>query len=363
MTKLKEISVVLYGCGAIGRGVLRRLQAGADNLGSRYGLSFNVVACCDSTGMAATTDGSLDIDDVLAWKEGGNGLGKHPKYGGVSNPDTLLKFASPSAIFVDTAATPDHVSTLVSWVQDAEGGAVLANKSTITACDTTTFRKLTNHQGRFRYESTVGAGTPFVSSVRRVLAGCDTVTSISGTFSGTLGYITSGLDDGNSFSELVRTAHANNLTEPDPRDDLSGTDVARKALILARTLGWEYEMEQLDIGSLYPESMASLSVQEFLAATPDIDADIQAQFEAAAKNDSVLRYVADIRDGKVEVGLKAVSASGPIGSLKGTDNIMNVTTTDSYSTPLVVQGSGAGVDVTASGIVCDMVDISLNGLK
>eukprot|EP00043_Microstomoeca_roanoka_P016100 m.163207 g.163207 ORF g.163207 m.163207 type:complete len:199 (-) comp16389_c0_seq6:2327-2923(-) len=191
----------------------------------------------------------------------------------------------------------------------------------------------------------------------RLVASGDNIKTIKGTFSGTLGYITSGLDEGRSFSELVKEAYDKGFTEPDPRDDLSGMDVARKALILSRVAGWQREMSVVSVEALFPSNLGDVTVQAFLEGLTGYDDEIRKRQKDAVANNCVLRYVAVATPEGCEVGLKSVPKDSPIGQLRGTDNILNVTS-DIYAQPLVIQGSGAGPDITAAGVVADMVDVA-----
>ena len=179
-----------------------------------------------------------------------------------------------------------------------------------------------------------------------------------GTFSGTLGFLCSGLQHGRTYSAVVHEAYKLGYTEPEPRDDLGGVDVARKALILARTMGWPLEMSDIDIQPLYPSSMSTLSVADFLSALPSLDADYAARHSAAQAQGAVLRYVATLEAGKIHVGLTPLPADSPIGRLQGTGNMVEYTTAVYKDTPLVVQGSGAGGEVTASGVMGDVVELA-----
>jgi homoserine dehydrogenase len=187
----------------------------------------------------------------------------------------------------------------------------------------------------------------------------DKVRKIAGTFSGTLGFVMSGLEAGRPFSEVVLEAKAKGYTEPDSRDDLGGVDVARKALILARGLGWRLELSDVQVEPLYPPAMASLSVDEFLAQLPSLDADLKSRASAAKAKGEALRYAATIENGKLNVGLVSVSVTSPLGSLSGTDNLVEYYTTWYDPSPLVVRGAGAGAGATAAGVVSDMVELSV----
>jgi homoserine dehydrogenase len=147
-------------------------------------------------------------------------------------------------------------------------------------------------------------------------------------------------------------------TEPDPRDDLSGSDVARKALIMARTLGWEFEMDQIEVESLFSTDMAELSVADFKQAIGKLDGEMSAKRDAADADGKVLRYVASCSKDGLKVGLQAVPKDSPLGLLSGPDNMMVVSSALYADRPLVVQGAGAGDDVTAAGVVADCVDLA-----
>ena len=209
-----------------------------------------------------------------------------------------------------------------------------------------------------RWETTVGAGLPVIATLNRLVAAGDPVTHVAGTFSGTLGYVMTGLQAGQRFSAIVREAHKLGYTEPDPRDDLGGIDVARKALILARGIGWELDMEDVAVTGLYPAEMADLTVPEFLDAIERLDDDFAAQVDAAAAQGNVLRFAATLADGACTVGPAVVPATSPLGRLSGTDNLVEFHSHWYSPNPLVVQGRGAGVDATAAGVLSDVVELA-----
>lgn len=270
----------------------------------------------------------------------------------------LQALGGPGAILVDCTATESTTPWLQRWLH-AGGGVVLANKKPLTAAQAA-FDDMTAaaRVARCRYESAVGAGTPFVACVSRVLAAGDAVRSMQGTFSGTLGYLTTGLEDGRPLSELVREAHRLGLTEPDPRDDLSGMDVARKALILARTCAWPMELSAVEVEPLFPAELADVPLEEFYAGLARVDDDYRRRGEQAQAEDCVLRYVASVGPGALKVGLQAVPRAGPLGALRGTDNILQLHSDIYADRPLVVQGSGAGAIITAAGVIADCVEIA-----
>jgi len=208
-----------------------------------------------------------------------------------------------------------------------------------------------------------------VATLSRLVSAHDRVQRISGCLSGSLGFITSGMQAGESFSSVTGRAKRLGYTEPDPRDDLGGVDVARKALILARTLGMRAEMVDVELEPLCPPELASLPLDQFMAALPSLDEGFAKRVAAAAADGCVLRYVATVRPptqrggtrGRLTVGLTGVPLNSPLGSLSGTDNLVEMTTDVYAATPLVLRGAGAGAGATASGVLSDMVELAFTG--
>jgi homoserine dehydrogenase len=288
-------------------------------------------------------------------------------------------------ILVDCSASgsPEHLARL----RAARGALVFANKKPLADAGYAAFAALHGAAGSgraLRYEATVGAGLPIISTLQRQQLVGDNVTTITAMLSGTLGVVFDQLQPTSGaaaprFSDVVREALRNGYTEPDPRDDLSGTDVARKALILARSAalpsgsgggggGGGIEVLTLEgVGAdpLFPDAMASMSLGEFMGeGLPQLDAPMAARAAEAAARGEVLRYLATVtldRDTGALVGVKAgiesVARTTPFGALRGTDNLVAFGS-DMYATaPLVVQGAGAGREVTAAGVLGDIVEL------
>jgi homoserine dehydrogenase len=207
------------------------------------------------------------------------------------------------------------------------------------------------HHPRVRHESTVGGGQPIIATLRYLLDTNDPIYQIEGQMSGTLGYICQRMGEGVAFSTAVHEAKANGYTEPDPRDDLGGMDVMRKLLILGRMAGWPFEESDIAVESLYAPDMAALTVPEFMDAVAQLDETMQARVAAAKTNGQVLRYVAEVNENGGSVGLKALPASSALANLK----YISFRTERYDDEPLMIGGKGAGVEMTAAGVVGDMV--------
>ena len=189
--------------------------------------------------------------------------------------------------------------------------------------------------------------------MRYLLDTHDPIYQIEGQMSGTLGYICQRLDEGVAFSTAVQEAKANGYTEPDPRDDLGGMDVMRKLLILGRMAGWPFEESDINVESLYTPDMAALSVADFMTAVAQLDETIQARVMAAKANGHVLCYVAEVNERGGAVGLKAIPATSALANLK----YISFRTERYDDEPLLIGGKGAGVEMTAAGVVGDMVGL------
>ena len=214
------------------------------------------------------------------------------------------------------------------------------------------------HHATFRYDTTVGAGLPVISTIRDLQQSGDTITEISGVVSGTMTYLFDRLEKGMPFSEAIVEAREKGYAEPDPRDDLSGEDVARKFLTLAREIGWNIERHELQVQSLIPEELAFVDADTFLNRLPEFDAYWIQKLEQAKKNGTTLRYVGRLSNGKITVEVEEVSQKSPVGQLHGTDNLVRIHTRRYARSPIIIQGPGAGREVTAAGVLTDILKVA-----
>ncbi|MDF3043755.1 MAG: akhSDH1 [Thermomicrobiales bacterium] len=211
-------------------------------------------------------------------------------------------------------------------------------------------------RGHLRYEATCGAGLPVISTLRSLLDSGDEPIEIVGALSGTLGAIFTDLGNQASFSQAVRSAKAKGFTEPDPRDDLSGLDVARKALILARTIGRQVNLDEIAIENLVPEALGTVGVPEFMDRVGELDAEWARRAEAARAAGATLKYVATVpAEGAIAVGVREVPADSLLGALQGPENVVVIRTARYDANPLTIVGPGAGAAVTAAGMTSDML--------
>lgn len=208
---------------------------------------------------------------------------------------------------------------------------------------------------KFQYDTNVGAGLPVIENLQNLLNAGDELIRFSGILSGSLSFIFGKLDEGISLSEATALAKKKGFTEPDPRDDLSGTDVARKLLILAREAGLQLELNQINVESVLPESYSQGTVNEFMAKLPQLDEEFKHRVEAAKQENKVLRYVGSIDNGQCSVKIEAVDNDDPLFKIKNGENALAFYTRYYQPIPLVLRGYGAGNDVTAAGVFADIL--------
>jgi aspartokinase/homoserine dehydrogenase 1 len=267
----------------------------------------------------------------------------------------------PHAAILDCTSSAELPAQYQDWIERGIH-IITPNKKANTA--TMDFYRALHATARARnrhylYETTVGAGLPIINTLRELVHTGDEVRRIEGVLSGTLSYLFNTFDGTTPFSTLVQNARKKGYTEPDPRDDLSGTDVGRKLVILAREMGMTLELEQVRIESLVPESLRKGSIDDFLSQLPKHDAQMKQIFAKAAKRGEVLRYVGVIHpNGDCSVGLKSYARTHAFAGTSGSDNIVAFTTKRYHTQSLIVQGPGAGPEVTAGGVFADLLRLA-----
>lgn len=273
----------------------------------------------------------------------------------------LLDTHLPHAVIVDCSASNAVAEHYPAWL--AAGIHVITPNKQAGAGPLERYaaiREARAHGGaRFRYEATVGAGLPVISTLRDLLDTGDELIAIDGILSGTLAWLFNKFDGSKPFSKLVREAHALGYTEPDPRDDLSGMDVARKLVILAREAGLSLSLDAVEVQSLVPEALRDADRDGFMAGLSALDAPMQAALETARGKGCVLRYVARLEaGGTARVALQELPTDHAFAHLRLTDNCVQFTTHRYRDNPLVVQGPGAGPEVTAAGVFSDLLRLA-----
>jgi aspartokinase/homoserine dehydrogenase 1 len=350
--------VVILGVGTVGRAVLRLLAAHP----ARFA-PLRVVAVIDRRGMLRDLAGleARRLREILAAKEGGATIASLPG-AERTTPEAALRILGDHALIrpVVTDLTADDTIELLTRAAEAGSDLVLANKRPLTAPwprHAALLAALARHGGRLRSEATVGAGLPVVLAVRQLIETGDRITRLEGALSGTIAHVLSALDEGIPFSEAVVEAKRAGMTEPDPRDDLAGVDVARKALILARLLGQRRDLADVQTGSLLRGPRRG-TVQQWLRELPRHDGWWRDRVARARDAGGVLRFVATVTPSAITTGLKVVGPEHPLGVLRGSANRLVITSSRYHEMPLVITGPGAGPEVTATGVLADLLALT-----
>ncbi len=348
----RTLAVGLIGPGRVGTALLAQLRAAQSRLARDSGLELKLCGVVASKRMWLDCD-----DDELNDRHGAQ----------IWRPNDLDAFAAHvrgddgrDALLIDCSANDDVAAHYASWL--AAGIHVVTPNKLAGSGDVSRWRAIRAacaSGARFRYEATVCAGLPVVQTLRDLVDTGDELLAVEGMFSGTLAWLCNRHDGQQPFADLVREAHALGYTEPDPRDDLSGLDVARKLVILAREAGWHLSLEDVDLQSLVPEALASLPLGEFMERLDELDAPMAAKLAQARAEGGVLRHVAHLdRHGHASVRLVVLPASHAFAHSRLTDNVVQFSTRRYCDNPLLVQGPGAGPEVTAAGVFADLLRIA-----
>jgi aspartokinase/homoserine dehydrogenase 1 len=356
--------LVLLGWGNIARELARLVDARNDALESRFGLRGRVVLVSDRSGYLLNPAG-IPMDVLHKASDAKESGAPVASLDGACEGtlrdalDAALAFRLARPVVVDLTDA-GNAGELFAAAFDGHADVVTANKKPL-AGQFDSYRELLHKAQRagrvLRAEATVGAGLPVVDTLEMLLVTGDRLTRADGCLSGTLAYVITQLEAGKKLSVAVREAYERGYTEPDPYADLSGADVGRKAVIISRIAGFEVPPESVSVVGVVPESLAGLEREAFFSALEGLDEEIASRVDAARERGCALRYVGRVEPDRIDVGLVEVPVESPLGRLTGTDNMIVFHSERYAETPLVVQGPGAGVDVTAMGVLGDIVRI------
>ena len=353
-----RLDVVLMGVGLIGRELLRMLPR------VRRRVKPTIVGLIDRSGFVFEPNGltARQLASYAKAKESGGALATMNGGQKATAAEAVAYIGSHALarpVLVDVTAHETLPAIRAAIVANMD--IVMANKRPLSAprAEVASLRALAaKHGARLLHETTVGAGLPVMDSYAKLVETGDKVLRIEGCTSGTLGFLLTEIGKGRAFSESLRDAMSRGFTEPDPRDDLSGMDVARKALILARMMGFGGDLKDVTVESLVPAAYRKMPLPKFLESLAAQDAAWTARFATATKQGRVWRYVLNASPRKVVVGLRAVPLTHPLAGLRGTDNQIVFTTMRYREHPLVITGPGAGPAVTAAGVLNDILQLT-----
>ena len=348
----QTLSVGVIGPGVIGSALLRQLEAQSEWLRTQFNIDLRV------RGIATSKLMLLDEQRLPFKSWPGNAV--------ATDLELFTRHIHaehlPHSVIIDCTSSEEIASRYAGWLE--RGIHVITPNKKANSGPLESYRRLRELGRKLRshylYEATVGAGLPVITTLRDLIQTGDQIIQVEGILSGTLSYIFNTFSKDSPFSQVVQEARKKGYTEPDPRDDLSGRDVARKLIILAREMGLGLELSDVAVQSLVPQALQNgLSADQFLAGLPAHDAEMAGLQAAAEARKEVLRYVGVVNPaGKSFVELKRYPMSHPFARIQGTDNIIAFTTNRYRNQPLIVQGPGAGPEVTAGGIFADLLRLA-----
>ncbi len=353
-TDVHSINIFLVGpTGLIGKTLIKQIAHQFEYLKKEKSIQINVTGIINSKKMLLDSNG-IDLENWQAILEE---KGEKSDLESYTNKIIDLNFAN--AVFVDCSASKNVVEFYEKLLKKSIS-IVTPNKiaNTLSQDKYIRLRELAKKSNaRFMYETNVGAGLPVIGVLQSLMNSGDKILKIEAVLSGTLSFIFNTYKGDLKFSDVVLDAKAKGYTEPDPRDDLSGLDVARKALILSRDSGAKMELTDIKVENLVPENLRDLDVKTFLERLPEVNEQYELLKKDAESKGNVLRYMAVIEDGHVEIALKQVDAQHPFSNLSGSDNMIVFTTERYKNNPLVIKGPGAGAEVTAAGVFAEIISI------
>ncbi len=349
-SEIKQVHLYICGTGNVGMKLIQQIYDQNEYLKENLLINLRIAGLSNSRKMIFSDKG-ISENELENFNKNGEDA-------------SVEKFAQEiisrnlrNSVFVDVTASSD-IPNIYEKLLKKSVNIVACNKIAASS-DFENYKNLKsvarNHSCKFFFETNVGAGLPIIGTINDLMRSGDKITSIQAVLSGTLNFVFNNYDSKQTFSEVVLQAQKEGYTEPDPRLDLAGTDVARKILILAREAGYSLEFNEIENESFLPEECMKGNVEDFYNALLKYESHFKNLLDNAKKDGKILKYVAEFNEGKAKVGLQHIAPESDLYHLYGKDNIVIFKTSRYSEQPLVVKGAGAGAEVTASGVFADIV--------
>lgn len=355
LSEYKELNLFICGVGTVGGMLIEQIRSQQEKLMQTHRLKLNVVGIASSHKAVFSRAGI----DLATYREQ---LDASPESSSERLRDGVVGMNIFNSVFVDCTASKE-VAELYQTFLDNNISVVAANKVAASS-SYETYRRLKStalQRGvKYLFETNVGAGLPIIGTINDLVSSGDRILKIEAVLSGTLNFIFNAISDKVPFSETVRLAKELGYSEPDPRIDLSGQDVVRKLVILTREAGYKAEQDEVEKHLFVPDEMFIGSLEDFWKKLPELDADFEARRQVLAAEGKRWRFVAKMENGEMSVGLQAVDSRHPFYGLEGSNNIVLLTTERYHEYPMLIQGYGAGAEVTAAGVFANIMSTANN---
>ncbi len=349
-SEIKQIHIYICGIGNVGSKLIQQIYDQNTYLQENFSINLRIAGISNSRNMLFSDQG-ISYERYLNWNE------QSEKASVQEFSGEIISRNLRNSVFVDVTASPDVPEVYESLLKKSIN--IVACNKIAASSDFKKYKTLKNtarnHNCNFYFETNVGAGLPVIGTINDLIKSGDRILSIQAVLSGTLNFVFNQYDGSRTFSEVVAQAQKEGYTEPDPRLDLSGTDVARKILILAREAGYPIQFDEIENISFLPEECMQGSVEDFYHQLTRYEDHFKSLLNNAQRQGKILKYTADFENGKAKVGLQHVASDSDLFHLYGKDNIVIFKTLRYSEQPLVVKGAGAGAEVTASGVFADII--------
>ena len=354
LSEYQVLNLFVCGVGTVGGSLLDQIRCQQEKLKNENGLMLNVVGIIDAKRALFNREGC----DLTNYREELKENGMHSNVQTIH--DEIIRMNIFNSVFVDCTASADIASLYKDLLQH-NVSVVAANKIAASSAyeNYRELKTIARQRGvKYLFETNVGAGLPIINTINDLIHSGDKILKIEAVLSGTLNFIFNKISAEVPFSRTIQMAKEERYSEPDPRIDLSGKDVIRKLVILAREAGYRIEQEDVEKNLFVPNDFFEGSLEDFWKRVPSLDADFEARRQVLAKENKHWRFVAKFEDGKASVGLQEVDINHPFYGLEGSNNIILLTTERYKEYPMMIQGYGAGAGVTAAGVFADIMSIA-----